>query len=177
MNDRLEDFVKQNKKQFEHDGPSDALWRRLESDLAQQPKAKKSFILYQWMSIAAMLIVCIGGYFVYQQKPANSDMLKVADVNPTVGKKAVQFVNSIEEKKDSLAVFATKNPDLYREFSHDIIQLDADYQKMKKALQTSPNKEQIIKAMVKNLELQSQVLSQQLNIIHQVNEIKQENVI
>ena len=49
-----------------------------------------------------------------------------------------------------------------------------DYQELKKQLQTSPNKSLVGKAMMKNLEIQLQMISQQLYIINQVNQYKKE---
>jgi hypothetical protein len=42
-------------------------------------------------------------------------------------------------------------------------------------LQKSPNPRLIVKAMVRNLELQLEVIDQQLLIIYQVEEFKKEN--
>jgi uncharacterized protein YqiB (DUF1249 family) len=55
--------------------------------------------------------------------------------------------------------------------------MDADYQKLKKELADSPNQKLVVRAMVKNLELQLQVITQQLMIINQVNQYKKENQI
>jgi hypothetical protein len=53
--------------------------------------------------------------------------------------------------------------------------LDTDYDRLKQELQNSPNPRLIVRAMVKNLELQLEVINQQLSIIYQVEEFKKEN--
>ncbi|RZJ99345.1 MAG: hypothetical protein EOO43_26740, partial [Flavobacterium sp.] len=80
MKNKLEGFVKDNKKQFEVKGPSDKLWAKIEAELDKQEKPKKSIKLYQWMSIAAMLVISLGVYFTYNYKQANN--IDVADINP-----------------------------------------------------------------------------------------------
>ena len=97
MSNKLEGFVKDNKKQFEVKGPSANLWAKIEAELDKQEKPKKSIKLYQWMSIAAMLLISMGIYFTYNYKQANS--IDVADINPEFGQQEVKFVNQIEEKK------------------------------------------------------------------------------
>ncbi len=172
MSNKLEGFVRDNKKGFEAKGPSDELWGKIAAELDKKQQ-KKSFGLYQWISIAAMLVLTVGIYFGYQYKKASAEIL-VADINPKLGKTEVRFTNLIEEKRDSLQILADTDPELYKQFITDIGKLDSDYQELKKQLQTSPNKALVSKAMMKNLEIQLQMISQQLYIINQVNQYKKE---
>lgn len=172
MSNKLEGFVRDNKKEFEVKGPSDLLWSKIEAELDKKQK-KKTIGMYQWMSIAAMLVLTMGVYFGYQYKKASTEIL-VADINPNLGKKEVRFTSLIEEKRDSLQIFADADPELYKQFMADIGKLDKDYQELKKQLQTSPNKALVGRAMMKNLEIQLQMISQQLYIINQVNQYKKE---
>ncbi len=173
MSNKLEGFVRDNKKEFEIKGPSDQLWGKIAAELDKKQPKKKTFGMYQWMSIAAMLILTVGIYFGYQYQRRSAEIL-VADINPGLGKKEVRFTNLIEEKRDSLQIFATTDPELYKQFITDMSKLDNDYQELKRQLQTSPNKGLVGKAMMKNLEIQLQMISQQLYIINQVNQYKKE---
>lgn len=173
MSNKLEGFVRDNKREFEVKGPSDALWSKIEAELDKKKPAKKTFGLYQWMSVAAMLVLTVGMYFGYQYKKMNAEIM-VADINPKMGKKEVRFTSLIEEKRDSLQILADADPELYKQFTADLSKLDKDYQELKKQLQTSPNKALVGKAMMKNLEIQFQMISQQLYIINQVNQYKKE---
>ena len=173
MSNKLEGFVRDNKREFEVKGPSDALWSKIEAELDKKEPAKKTFGLYQWMSVAAMLVLTVGIYFGYQYKKMNAEIM-VADINPKMGKKEVRFTSLIEEKRDSLQILAEADPELYKQFTADLSKLDKDYQELKKQLQTSPNKALVGKAMMKNLEIQFQMISQQLYIINQVNQYKKE---
>ena len=176
MSNKSEGTVKDNKKEFEVKGPSNELWAKIEAELDKKQQPKKSIKLYQWMSIAAMLIISVGVYFTYNYKQANST-IEIAQVSPEFSQKEVRFVNQIEEKRDSLAVYATENPELYQQFTADLKNLDAEYEKLKLELQKTPNQLFVVKAMVKNREMQLQVLKQQLSIINQVNQYKKESSI
>ncbi|MFN0291463.1 hypothetical protein [Pedobacter helvus] len=173
MSNKLEGFVRDNKREFEVKRPSDALWSKIEAELDKKQPKKKTFGMYQWMSIAAMLVLTVGIYFGYQYQRRSAEIL-VADINPGLGKKEVRFTSLIEEKRDSLQILADADPELYKQFITDIGKLDNDYQELKKQLQTSPNKSLVGKAMMKNLEIQLQMISQQLYIINQVNQYKKE---
>jgi hypothetical protein len=173
MNSKLEGFVKENKKKFEEKGPSDALWGRIEAELDKKSK-KKPIKLYQWLSIAAMLVLSLGIYYTYTH--ANNE-ISLADVNADYGKKEVHFASLIEEKRDSLALYSKENPALFKKFVSDLKKLDENYQGLKKELQTSPDPDAVVREMMKNLQIQADILSQQLSIINQVNQYKKENTI
>lgn len=177
MSNKLEGFVKDNKREFEVKGPSEQLWERISAELDKKKQPKRSIKMYQWMSIAAMLVISVGIYFTYNYKQANNRQIEVADISSEFGKKEVRFVNQIEEKRDSLAVYASENPDLYKRFTEDLKNLDEEYNRLKAELPNSPNQLWVVKAMVKNREMQLQVLKQQLMIINQVNQYKKESTI
>lgn len=176
MSNKIEGFIKDNKKAFDEKGPSDQLWERIAAELDKKKHPKSTLKLYQWMSITAMLLVSAGIYITYNYKQANTQV-DVADISVEFGKREVSFVKQIEEKKDSLAVYAAANPALYKNFTADLKNLDEDYEKLKVQLPESPNQLLIVKAMVKNREMQLQILKQQLMIINQVNQYKKENTI
>lgn len=175
MSKKIEEFIRENKRAFDMEEPPAHLWNKIEEQLGGWEAPKKKLNRTLWLSIAASLIVVLGitGMLTYKAKAPVS----LADVNPDYAKKQMQFASLIEEKKDSLEVLSKINPALYNKFNQDIERMDRDYQKLKKELGDSPNQKMVVKAMVKNLELQLQVITQQLTIINQVNEYKKENSI
>jgi hypothetical protein len=177
MSNKLEKFVKENKKAFEEQGPSNHLWAKIEAELDKKEKPKNTIKLYQWMSIAAMMVISTGIYFTYKYKQEHNSTIEIAQVSPEFGQKEVRFASQIEAKRDSLATYANDNPELYEQFTADLKKLDAEYDKLKVELQKTPNQLFVVKAMVKNRELQLQVLHQQLMIINQVNQYKKESSI
>ena len=98
MSNKLEGFVKESKKEFEVKGPSAGLWDKIAAELdkeEEEKKPRKGIKLYQWMSIAAMLLISIGVYYTYTYKQANS-AIDIAHVSPEFSKKEVRFANAIE---------------------------------------------------------------------------------
>jgi hypothetical protein len=173
MSKKLEEYVQGHRKEFDLDAPSEELWGRIAHKLDEK-EVKKPLRLQVWIGIAASLIVIMSVTFIYTYHN-NSQEVSIADVNPSYAKKEMRFASLIEEKKDSLQVYAKGNPALYKKFSADIEKLDIDYDHLKQELQSSPNPRLIVKAMVRNLELQLEVINQQLMIIYQVEEYKKEN--
>jgi len=173
MNTQIEDFIKENKKEFDTDRPSANLWDRIEKELDEK-KSKKRINIQLWMSIAASAIVLLAFTFFFVS-PVKKNKMSIADVSPAYANRQVRFASLIEEKRDSLQIFAETSPELYRKFSTDLQTLSLAYDSLRKQLPASPNQKLIVKAMVKNLEAQLQLVSQQLSIIVEVSEFKKEN--
>ena len=146
-NNRLETFVKENRKAFDVMEPSAALWAKIEKGLDAK-KEKKPIKLYLWMSAAAAIVVVFGLVWLYAARLQNNG-LEIADVSASYAKKEVHFAGLITEKRDSLAIFASANPELYKKFTADLKKLDEDYERLKSELPTSPDQTFVVKAMVK----------------------------
>jgi len=175
MSNKLEIYVKENRKAFDVNEPPVGLWDKIEKKLDTKPR-KKSLRLYLWMSVAASLIAVFGLFWLYTVKTQSRD-ISIADVNEAIAKKDNHFSGLIEEKRDSLAIFAAANPDLYKKFTEDLKKLDADYERLKNELPVTPNQLFVVKAMVRNREIQLQLLKQQLMILNQVDDYKKVNQI
>jgi len=175
MSKKLEEFIKTNKKDFDLEMPAGDLWGKIEKELDKK-KPGKSFRLPVWIGIAASVAIVLGILFFYtsHQKRDNAEL---AGVSPAYAQKEIRYASMIEEKRDSLQLFAKENPVLYNRFSSDLNALNSDYINLKKELKNSPNQKLVIKAMVKNLELQLQVINQQLSIINEVSQFKTQSQI
>jgi hypothetical protein len=175
MSIKLEDFIKAHKREFDTDVPSAKLWDKIDGQLAKK-KQKKTINIRLWMSIAAAVIVVLSVTLIYML-PGREKEMNMAGINPGYEKKQLRFAGLIEEKRDSLQIFAQANPELYNKFSADLGKLEQAYAQLKKELPGSPNRQLVVRAMVKNLEIQLQVVSQQLSIINEVDQSRKENSI
>ena len=169
----IEDYIKKNKAEFDVEGPSDQLWGRIERGLDQQ-KVKKTSKFPFWLGIAAS-VALVAGMVCLNKFYDRNNQGQLAAINPGYAKRELKFAGMIEEKKDSLLIYAKDNPDLYRKFNEDLQTLNKDYEELKMELQDSPDQKLVVRAMAQNLETQLQIVSQQLSVISQVNNYKREN--
>jgi hypothetical protein len=179
MSKRLEDFMKTNREEFDDLKPSADLWSRIEKHLPPQyteekKQEKKTFSLGFVLRMAATVIVVMGiGFTVYlhnqEKKP-----IDLASINPLYAQQQIQYTSLIESKRSELKSISKTDPDLYKEFSGEIAKMDSTYKDLKDDLADSPNQERVLRAMIKNLQIQTQVLNQQLNVIEQLNKQKKE---
>ncbi|HEY4148424.1 MAG TPA: anti-sigma factor, partial [Chitinophagaceae bacterium] len=75
-------------------------------------------------------------------------------------------------KQEEIKKIQKDEPLLYQQFAGDINKLDSTFHTLKKQLPENPNREQLLEAMIQNLQLQEALLNRQLNIIKQINNAK-----
>ena len=179
MSKRLEEFIKSNKEDFDDLVPSAALWERIENNLPPQfhiqQKEKKMFSLGFVLRVAASVIVIMGIGFLVYVKSNQPHSIDLTAINPVYAQQQIQYTSLIESKRTELKSLSKTDPTLYKEFSGEIAKMDSTYKKLNSGLANSPNQERVLHAMIRNLQIQTQVLNQQLSIIEQYNQTKKTN--
>jgi hypothetical protein len=182
MSKRLEDFIRNNKVEFDEIEPREGLWDNIESKLFQeapvveQPKKReaKTFSLGYVLRVAAIVIMVMGISFVLYIKNQRAGAVDYAAINPEFAKQRMHYASMVANKRKELKTLTKSNPELAREFSAEIAKMDSTYKKLNHDLATSPNQERVLRAMIRNLQIQTEVLNQQLNVIEQFNEFKEQ---
>jgi cytochrome c553 len=87
-------------------------------------------------------------------------------------KEMYYYAKLIELKHEELKTLEKDEPLLYKQFSGDVQKLDSVYHKLKTQLPNNSNREQVIEAMITNLQLQIGLLNKQLDIIKQIKHSK-----
>jgi hypothetical protein len=97
-----------------------------------------------------------------------------AQASPDNGddKEMYYYAKLIELKHEELKTLEKDEPLLYRQFSADVQKLDSVYHSLKTQLPNNSNREQVIEAMISNLQLQIGLLNKQLDIIKQIKHSK-----
>jgi predicted component of viral defense system (DUF524 family) len=183
MSKRLEDFISNNKEEFDDLEPRADIWNNISKELdawdeeQKLPKKReaKTFSLGFVLRVAAMIVVVMGISFgVYIQSQKISEEVDLAAINPTYAKQQMQYASLIATKRTELKAIAKFDPQLYKEFSAEITKMQATYKKLNTDLATSPNQERVLRAMIRNLQIQTEVLNQQLSVIEQFNQSKKD---
>jgi hypothetical protein len=87
-------------------------------------------------------------------------------------KEMYYYAKLIELKHEELKTLEKDEPLLYRQFSGDVQKLDSVYHSLKTQLPNNSNREQVIEAMISNLQLQIGLLNKQLDIIKKIKHSK-----
>jgi len=106
--------------------------------------------------------------------PENQETTHPAVESPTAGenKEMYYYAKLIELKHEELKTLEKDEPLLYRQFSGDVQKLDSVYHSLKTQLPNNSNREQVIEAMISNLQLQIGLLNKQLDIIKKIKHSK-----
>ena len=144
--------------------------------------------IYKWSAAAAVFfIAATSAYFIFINKD------KYSHENPPVGTEqesspsrfesfnsvsmefAAEFkqaTETVEKRQKELQSAIASDPQLYRKFQEDLNTLDSTYRLLRDQANQSMNLDVIIKAMIDNLRLQSELLARQLLIIKEIKTTK-----
>ena len=153
-----------------------------------RPARVVSIPILKW-SVAAAVVLALGLTSIYilnrnisnveggitKVAPSKNDPV-VEQIDPQYGQMVAQFSALIESKQKELRSLEKDNPSLYAQFSTDIKRLDSTYQVLRSTLPANPNKEQLLQAMISNLQMQIDLLNQQLSIIKKVKHPVKEKI-
>ncbi|WP_152269109.1 hypothetical protein [Agriterribacter humi] len=192
MSDNLDRFIKQNRSHFDEEQPSEKLWEQIEKGLQSKTPVPVRSLKQRWWTAAAAVILfatAATAYIIFKKTdPVNQPVVEnntiilpdnkvakdadIAAIDPVYAQQAARFSLLIDEKQKELKAIQTDEPFLYKKFSFDIKRLDSTYTLLKQQLPVNPNKEELLEAMIYNLQLQIELLNQQLNIIQKIKQSK-----
>ena len=192
MSSDLEKFIRKNRGDFDDADPSNKVWENIERSLPVKKEAKRFTIrdIYKWSAAAAIFFITLTSvYFLFIKKPGGNDPEKTSTVKTgaEVNSPRLDNFNSIsieyaaefkeaeqavEVRQKELRVAIANDPELYRKFQQDLNTLDSSYRVLREQASQSINGDVIIKAMIQNLQLQSELLGRQLMIIHEFKTTK-----
>ncbi|GGC11349.1 hypothetical protein [Dyadobacter sediminis] len=184
--DRLERFVRDNRDGFDTFLPQDSLWGQIESKLHNEipvvsEKSRKKIRrlnnpYFDWRIAAGVFLALGVGFLVYLNNEYGITRdPRVALKVPTYAREFNQYNNAIEQKREEIIKLARNNPEIYKDFSADLESLEVSYRNLRSSLSTAPNQEALLEAMVRNLQLQVDLLNQQLHILQRINKVKDDN--
>ena len=177
MSKRLEDFIEQHREAFDSELPPARIWKSIEQAPLRKPKAK----MVHWFTrtrIAASLLVIANAavlFFLLQRntppavQPVNAPTEQTSSSH-TYEQELEQISAVVKVKQAGLKEIASTNPVLYKTFMQALNQLSSTYQDLEKQLQSNPNKEALLEAMIQNLSLQQELLNQQLSIYQKIKQ-------
>ena len=192
MSSDLEKFIRKNRGEFDDADPSNKVWKDIERSLPIKKEAKRFTIrdIYKWSAAAAIFFIALTSvYFLFIRKLPNSDGVEIPTVktdqqtNPSCLDNfnsisieyATQFKQAeqaVEDRQKQLRAAIANDPALYHKFQQDLVTLDSSYRLLREQASQSINGDVIIKAMIQNLQLQSELLGRQLMIIHEYKTTK-----
>lgn len=188
MSNELEKFIRKNRDDFDDANPSGNVWKRIEGSLPPQKRAKRFTItdVYKWSAAAAVFFIALtSAYFVFireyshETSPVSNEPQTSPSRNDNMNSISLEFVTEFKEataevqnRQRELRSAIANNPELYKKFQLDLNTLDSSYRLLREQAGQSVNPDVIIKAMIQNLQMQSELLGRQLMIIKEFKTTK-----
>lgn len=183
MSDRLEDFIRNNKHEFDDKTPSDRVWENINKELAHDLAHKKKDLgekaSFSWVwKIAAVFFFFTSSWFVAEKVLKNGEepASEVA-LSPEYQEfKAADnyYTSLINEKKAEIEAFQLANVNLEEEFLNDVNKLDSMYLELKNELENFQYNEKLMDAVIRNLQLRVEILNQQINLLQKIQSVKEQ---
>jgi hypothetical protein len=221
MSNRLEQYIKDHREEFDSEEPSPAIWEKIQYPSKPFVEGKARVIrlgAIRWAVAAAIILIAGTGLWIatrpktnnlpevaaskpeasdsqvkqnpvisadttkqqlaVQQQPESPNVSKKneedgnADSESLIREEMNHYASLVELKHKQLKSIEKDEPLLYKQFAADVYKLDSVYNGLKKQLPKNPNREQLLEAMIQNLQLQMGLLNHQLQIIKQINHSK-----
>jgi len=165
MKDNFEKFIEEHRSELDVFEPREGLWDGINEKLPKQKKQRQTW----YYAMAASILLLAGAIVWLRPKPVPSNnTTETVVVNPEERKAEVYYASLIDEKRKELNRYCSEEPKLCNEFEKELDTLNMLYGQLKQEYNASSNNEAVLQAMINNLQLQLQVLSQQLQIIQNI---------
>ncbi len=175
-NDPIENLFKRLEGNFDLEEPRDGhelrFLAKLETRSPTKSNAKKSFIWWKSLAVAAsLLLFCsIGLYFL--SAPANTKE-QLSQISPEAANTEYYFANIIADQIKKMHDKST--PETEKIIADTMLQLetlDRDYQKMQQDLLEGGNSKLILSAMITNFQTRIDLLNEVLEDIEEIKILK-----
>ena len=171
MKDRLEQFISDNRDQFDLFEPDDKLWAGIESRVAQ----KKPFRI-GWKGVlsraAAVLIIFAASFLV--QEILHRRQLVVTENNelneiPELQEAEIYYTSLLNSKIEQIEPLISENPELGETLQQDLSELDSIYTELQKDLRDNIANDEVVEAMIQNYILKIQILEDLLEYMDETS--------
>ncbi len=160
--DRLEQFIAENRDQFDLYDPDDKVWKEVRKTI----HSKQRFI--SWKTVAwraAAVIVIFAASFMFWEYLNNSDILigrqekKVQKLDiPELREAEIYYTNRVVNKLEELTPLIQQDPELQIELNSDLHELDSIYTELQKDLMDNIANDEVVEAMIQNYRLKLEIL-------------------
>lgn len=182
-NNNIEKFIRQHRRDFDSQEPAERVWEEIVHKIPVHKPARRftRSELFRWTAAAAVMVAVITSlYFIYikdshEQQPVSKDQPRpqlieeAAGLDPEFGVQLLKVSRSVENRQEQLKAAAADAPALYQQFEKDLEVLDSSFRALKNQALQTPNRDVLIRAMIQNLQLQSELLERQLQVMQEFN--------
>jgi len=162
MKDRLEDFVVQNREEFNVREPDPSLWLKINPENSIVKKNKRLVWLRYAAAVALIFASSSAGIYFLTGIGSGSDDL-YGDIYEEIKETEAYYSTMVSQKYNELQPYMTSSPELKNELDYDLNELDEIYQELKDDLKDNVGNPEVIDAMINQYRMKVEILEQLLN--------------
>lgn len=165
---KLEDFMRDNRDDFDSRLPSPDLWDKIESQLEKEEKKSRKISFWKVSAaVAAVLVLAFVGTFMLQSENPYQNYANVADPElrnllETEAYYSEKVSNQMNEINKCYHIF----PELKNDIESDLNELDDMYDELKNDLNENLYNREVIEAMIQNNRLRLKMVDR---VLEQIN--------
>jgi len=158
MSDRLEDFVKQNREQFDLHQPDPSIWLKINPENAQLARKRKPL---RWLRVAAAVAMIFAGsaagtYFLTGNR-AEPDLYG-SEIYREMQESEQYYNQMVNLRFQELQPFLAADPAAKEMLTADMEELDESFAELKNDLKDNVSNPEVIEAMILNYKVKLEIL-------------------
>lgn len=179
--DRLEQFILNNRQDFDSMEPSDELWKGIN----RPEKQKKSINFYAIaLRVAAVVVIFISSYYFHDfmnksETPVSADNSSIQLEENPLYKNLIEaelyYSSEIKFKKQEFFRLTSGSPALQTEVNLELSNLDEIFKELKNDLSDNADNHEVIEAMIQNYRIKLEILVDMLGQIQSTQEKNNNN--
>jgi hypothetical protein len=174
--DNLEEYIRKHREEMDRHKPSSGIWRRIRKEI-------KSGRNSRWISIAAMVAVILGTTVVFLRpgfKPSQKaggeiKNQAVMNGNSPLRETEIYYNNLANTLYREATPMLTKNPEIEKELSSDISQIDSICSEIKKDLKDNVANQDVVEALIQNYRIKIRLLEDMLQVLKEYENNPEKN--
>ena len=169
MKDRLEEFISENRDQFDLYEPDEKLWAEIESDIRPRKISRIGWKGIMWRA-ASVLIIFAASFSLQEYLQVRKGRLATQDEElyreiPELLEAEIFYTGLLNEKISQIEPFLSKLPELGQTLDQDLLELDSIYGELQQDLRDNIANDEIVEAMIQNYILKIEILEDLLDYL------------
>ncbi len=188
--DLLENFIRNNKEDFDTLEPSGDLWNRIavnsqekQSSSNEKITRKISIGHFKWIArVAAAVLIFIGSYYFHDFRSRNNQIadqstqeIVNSQLYSTLMEAEFYYTAQIGKEKERLYQLTAGNSLVREEIQNELKELDEEFRELKEDLKDNADNEDIIAAMIQNYRLKLRILQDMMLQLQEDKKVKNTN--
>lgn len=169
MQDRLEEFVKEHRNEFDATEPKQELWERIAADLGTEDEKVQPIHggrgVWLWKAAVAVLLIAVTYLAVDKFVPTEPEIPTMATLEDFEEFEA--FYTSIITEKSSKLSVELEGEEFFNYLEADIEELDAIYMELRATFESEQGGEQVLGTLVHLLRQKLHLINSQLDILEE----------